>query len=187
MQRELLIFVAVIFSTLVSCNKGSEKSIKESYYVISVEDSINQINFPIEHPAFGDMNFLLADSNRVFYYRTIAPMICVSSDGKIPPFTGLDVKDLIELPNKCLEDFVLLNYQRQENFNLISVASKSDTIKSKNFKILMSGFAKAKVKQYYIRRTTHEEETVLDYKIKRKPYSPDEIKWDTTRIFFDKK
>ncbi len=181
------VLVSIIF-TLLSCEKKTfEKSAPETYYVISAKDSVEKAKFPIEHPPFGEMNFVLADSNRVFYYRTIMPWICMPSNDKRPPFLGLQPRDLIELPQESLKDFILLNYSHQENFNLVSVASKVDTIKTKNLKVLMDGFAKAEVKQYFVRRTTHEEDVVLEYKINRKIYLSSKIKWDTTRILIDSK
>jgi hypothetical protein len=113
-------------------------------------------------------------------------MICgtLTAD-TIPYFVDLNSRDLIEISNKNIFDFIKLNYN--DDFrNATFIASHSDTINSKIFFDLRKSlnFYKRDRDFVAIRRTTQEEDTVIFYMKNNKHYDSDDIKWDKKRIKF---
>ena len=176
---------------LLNCSKKDEKNvIKKDLYIISQQ---NRIATPLPPPipgwlVYGTNTFIINSDSTAYYFQNKGlGFICgTPSADTIPYFINLQPKDLIEISNKNLYEFIKLNY-KDEFRNATFIASESDTLKSKMFFDLrrsLSYFIRDR-DFCVIRRTTQEEDTVLKYKRGSESYYPSEdIKWDRTKIKF---
>ncbi|KFF16228.1 hypothetical protein [Flavobacterium hydatis] len=206
MKRVFAGFVICLF--LLNCTKKEEKIVPENIpYIISKEDikpkptkqsNNNQIpptpppppNSPIPGwLVYGTNTFIIDTDSKIYYFqRNSIGMICgTETADTIPHFINLQPKDLIEIPNKNIYDFIKLNY-KDDFRNVTFIASKTDTLNSKAFFDLRKTLESSiKGRDFYlIRRTTQEEDTVLKYKKNNEYYYSDKIRWDKTKIKFPK-
>ncbi|MFB9109027.1 hypothetical protein [Flavobacterium gyeonganense] len=193
MAKIFIGFVICIF--LSNCNMKENK--KENIpYIISKESKrkiTGNDTIPPSTPipgwlVYGTNTFIINTDSTAYYFQNKGiGFICGTPNADtIPYFINLQPKDLIEISNKNLYEFIKLNYK--DNFrNATFIASQSDTLTSKIF------FDLRKSLKYFIRdrdfcivrRTTQEEDTVLKYKRNDESYySSDDIKWDKTKIKF---
>jgi hypothetical protein len=140
---------------------------------------------------YGTNNFIIDKDSKIYYFQrnTEIGFRCGTGweNDTIPHFISLQPKDLIEIPNNCIADFVKINYKKEvRNFTFIS--SELDTLKSKSYFDLIKAIEIALENRdsYFIGRTTQEEDTVLYYKKKDVFYDSKDIKWDKTKIKFIK-
>jgi hypothetical protein len=189
------IFIGFIICFLFgNCHK--KKSIKINIpYIISQEDKVkisgnDTILAPPPIPGWlfnGTDTFIINSDTTVYYMKNKGiGMICgtLTAD-TIPYFVDLNPRDLIEISNKNIFDFIKLNYN--DDFrNATFIVSHSDTINSKIFFDLRKSlnFYKRDRDFVAIRRTTQEEDTVIFYMKNNKHYESDDIKWDKKRIKF---
>lgn len=136
---------------------------------------------------YGTNTFIIDKDSKIYYFqREKIGRICGHKfDDTIPHFINLQPKDLIEIPNDMIANFVKLNY-KDDFRNITFIASKLDTLKTSNYFNLVN-VVKSSLKEndsYFIRRTTQEEDTVLKYKKNNSSYYSEEIKWDKNRITF---
>ena len=113
-------------------------------------------------------------------------MICgTETNDTIPYFINLQPKDLIEISNKNLYEFIKLNY-KDDFRNVTFIASQSDTLHSKFFFDLQKSlnYLMRDRDFYLIRKTTQEEDSVLKYKNSNQYYDSNSIKWDKSKIKF---
>lgn len=186
----------VICLLLLNCDKKEQKIVEKNIaYIISQEKNRQIINgSTISQPpipgflVYGTNTFIVDSDSKLYYFkRGDVGHICGnwSKDDTIPYYINLQPKDLIEIPNNSISEFVKLNYK--DNFrNLTFIASKLDTIKTKNYFDLIKAI-KSSLKEkdmYFIRRTTQEEDTVLKFKKNKYKYNSNDIKWDENRITF---
>ncbi|WP_296143596.1 hypothetical protein [uncultured Flavobacterium sp.] len=188
-MKSVILYIIFGILVFISCTEKSKtKNIEQKIYVISKEDSIQNLSFQIEYPDYAQNNFIIGNNNKVYFYRTSPVMICIPQKKHPPEFIDLKPNDIIELPVSSIGEFVHLNFGGESRRkSIISIASFTDTIKSDSFKHLLSSFATEKIAKYFIRRTTLEEEIVLIHKTKDLFYFPEEVNWDTTRINFSLK
>lgn len=137
---------------------------------------------------YGTNTFIIDSDSKIYYFQgEKIGFICGngSQNDTIPHFIDLQPKDLIEIPNNSISDFVKLNY-KDDFRNLTFVSSKLDTLKSESFFNLITALESSLKDRdfYYIGRTTQEEDTVLKYKKNNSYYRSDDIKWDKTKIKF---
>jgi hypothetical protein len=195
MKRIFIGFVICLL--LLNCAK-KEKNRKLIPYIISKEqiqtsDELKKKKTPPPPPIPGSLiygtNTFIIDYDSKIYYFQRNPIFPFCGNGfendTIPHFINLHPKDLIEIPNNSISDFVKLNY-KDDFRNLTFVSSKLDTLKSESFFNLITALESSLKDRdfYYIGRTTQEEDTVLKYKKDNKYYSSENIKWDKTRITF---
>jgi hypothetical protein len=140
---------------------------------------------------YGTNNFIIDKDSKIYYFQRNNEIGFMCGTGlendTIPHFISLQPKDLIEIPNNCIADFVKINYKKEaRNFTFIS--SELDTLKSKSYFDLIKAIEMALENRdsYFIGRTTQEEDTVLYYKKKDVFYDSKDIKWDKTKIKFVK-
>lgn len=186
-MKTSILYIILGSFVLIGCEEKSpitEKS-KSEIYIISKQDSLQNLSFQIEYPDYAQNNFIIGDSNKVYFYRTSPIMICTPEENRPPVFIDLQPNDIIELPVNSIEEFTHLNFGGElRRKNTISIASFTDTINSDIFRHLTTSFVSERIAKYFIRRTTLEEETVLAHKSKNLPYFQEDIDWDTTRISF---
>ncbi|WP_269234509.1 hypothetical protein [Flavobacterium flavigenum] len=193
MAKIFISFVICIF--LSNCSK-KENQKENIHYIISKEskgkitgnDTIPP-NLPIPGwLVYGTNTFIINTDSTAYYFQNKGiGFICGTPNADIIPyFINLQPKDLIEISNKNLYEFIKLNYK--DNFrNATFIASQSDTLTSKIFFDLRKSL-KCFIRDRdfcIVRRTTQEEDTVLKYKRNDESYySSDDIKWDKTKIKF---
>ena len=144
---------------------------------------------PIPGWLFYGTNSFIIDTDLKIYYsqREEIDHICGNWERSdtIPHFIDLQPKDLIEIPDNCIANFIKANYK--SNFkNITFICSKTDTLQSESFFALEKALkSQEKYGNYYnIRRTTQEEDTVLKYKKDNLYYNSEHIKWNNERIIF---
>lgn len=186
--------VLIMISLVFGCSKKEDNGVQKPY-VISIEnkEKINK-NDTIPPPppipgrlVYGTNTFILnSDSTGYYFQSKEIGMICgtLTAD-TIPYFINLQPKDLIEISNKNIYDFIKLNY-KDDFRNVTFIASQSDTLYSKFFFDLQKSlnFFKRNRDFYLIRRTTQEEDSVLKYKKSNEYYDSNLIKWDKSNIKF---
>ncbi|MFH7012059.1 hypothetical protein ACHRV5_09300 [Flavobacterium sp. FlaQc-52] len=197
MKKVLVGFIICLL--LLNCSK-KKNTTKNTAYVISKEDNISNIsnklknkNIPPPPPilrwlTYGTNTFIIDKDSRIYYFqRNEMGYICgnISEGDTIPHFIDLQPKDLIEIPNNTISDFVKLNY-KDDFRNITFIASKLDTLKTQSYFDLVNAIESTLKDRdsYFIRRTTQEEDTVLKYKRNNHYYISDDIKWDKNRITF---
>ncbi len=135
-------------------------------------------------------NFIIDTGGHIYFYQQSIQNGWLCGTGinwDTPPyFIDLKPKDIIEVPSDNLERFIKANIQYLDNYNRkFAVASTVDTITSvglaKIFKVFQDTANHIK---WRFRRTTQEENVVLEYKKKQERYDYEEIKWDSTKILF---
>jgi hypothetical protein len=196
MKKLLISFLSCLF--FMSCNKEKEK-VNVPYIISEIEKQTKQVTNKNEFPppppvpgwlTYGTNTFIIDQDLKIYYFqRNKVGFVCGngSQNDTIPYFIDLQPKDLIEIPNNCIADFVKLNYKKEVR-NLTFISSQLDTLKSKNYFDLIKAIETSCQDRdnYRIGRTTQEEDTVLKYKKNNDSYSSDLIKWDKTKIIFDK-
>lgn len=178
----------LVFFT-ISCNDRLElKQNEKEAYIISKRDSIQNLSFKLEPNYYARGNFILVDTNKVFFYKDYSSlMMCIPPKDDRPIFIDLHPRDIIQLPTSSIGEFIELNFSREDVFNSIAIASYTDTIKSPVLEKMFSAFAKKRLPKFLVRRTTLEEEIVIYHKTHNLAYLPYEVEWDTTRINFESK
>ncbi|MEO8240165.1 MAG: hypothetical protein ABI793_03550 [Flavobacterium sp.] len=188
------VFIGFVFCCLLSnCNK--KENTKENIpYIISQKTHkvIHGEIVPSPPPipgwlVYGTNTFIINSDSTAYYFQNKGiGFICGTPNADtIPYFINLQPKDLIEISNKNLYEFIKLNY-KDDFRNATFIASESDTLKSKIFFDLRKSLSHFIRDRDFcvIRRTTQEEDTVLKYKRSNGSYYSEDIKWDKTKIKF---
>ncbi|MEN2489287.1 hypothetical protein AAYQ05_15920 [Flavobacterium sp. B11] len=190
------IFIGFMICILFwNCTKKETKIEKNIPYIISQENKpIIRNNDTVPPPPpipgwlfYGTNTFIINSDSTAYYLQNKGiGMICgTPNTDTIPYFADLDPRDLIEISNKNIYDFIKLNY-KDDFRNATFIASQSDTLNSKIFFDLNKSLNYFKKDRDFIviRRTTQEEDTIIYYKRNNKYYNSADIKWDKTRIKF---
>lgn len=191
----------IICLLLLNCTKKITKTVvKNKPYVISYEDkklqkyldSLKNNRGKIVYPPstkgffYGESQLIIDQKGDFYYYqKEHIGIFCSYGSEKdtLPHFLGLKPKDIIKIPQKHLNDFILENIlTKEERRQVLVIASQSDTIKNGHF---LNFLKSSIIKTYHIRKTTQEEDTVLKYKKNNDEYyNFENIKWDKTKIKF---
>ncbi|TDP03758.1 hypothetical protein [Flavobacterium sp. 245] len=191
------IFIGFMICLLFwNCAKKDKKIVeKNKPYIISKENNRQIINGDTVPPppipgflVYGTNTFIIDSDSTIYYFkRGDVGHICGNWDrgDTIAYFINLQPKDLTQIPTNSISNFIKSNYK--DHFrNMTFIASKSDTLKTKAYFDLVKAL-KSSLKerdQYFMRRTTQEEDTVLKYKKNNQYYNSKNIKWDDKRISF---
>ena len=180
----------------LNCTKKDKKIVeKNKPYIISKENNRQIINGDTIPPppipgflVYGTNTFIIDSDSAIYYFKKgDVGHICGNWERSdtIPYFIDLQPKDLIQIPTDSISKFIKLNYK--DHFrNMTFISSKSDTLKTKGYFDLVKAL-KSSLKErdnYFMRRTTQEEDTVLKYKKNNEYYNSKNIKWDDKRITF---
>ena len=187
--------MVLIIGIFTGCRKENQTTIKNNsltkYYIISFEDKKNKEHLDslkTPHPIIpvgvsAESNLIIDKNSNFFYYqRPYHIEFCGvgMQNNTIPKFIDLQPKDIVEIPKDFVEKFINKNVMTKEKRKqILIIASQNDTIKNKKYLNFLSNL---KVPTYIIRRTTQEEDTVLNYKKTNQYYYSEEIKWDKKRI-----
>jgi hypothetical protein len=165
-QRIILLFFLIIL--FWSC---STKSAKEDviYAVVKHYDykqkSKNGIPLPPPPPPgfYGHFNFILIDSSKVYFHKIDFLPWCCTCDFSEPEKLSLKPNSLIIIKNNDLQSFLKMSITydieiRRET--IISVASPTDTIRHRGFKIITDYLKANNIRKYIVRNWTKEEKNV---------------------------
>jgi hypothetical protein len=199
MKKVIIGFVTCML--LLNCTKKEVKNItKNNPYIISEENSktlenLKKRKIPPPPPipgwlTYGTNTFIIDKDSKIYYFQgNKIGFICGtgSENDTIPHFIDLQPKDLVEIPNNCIGDFVKANYKKEDR-NLTFISSQLDTLQTKNYFNLINAIKTSCQDRdtYFIDKTTQEEDTVLKYKKNNNNYNSNSIKWDRSRIKFTK-
>lgn len=192
MKNGILVLIGLI---LFSCSdKNENKSEKIKRYIISSENKkekkrLSEANIP-PPPAppisfYGPNNLIFDSHGDFYYYQRYNSWACTANQSDtIPYFIDLDPIQLVKIPRESVEKFISENLSHLEHKRrILIIGSKLDTITDENF-LRVVEFLGNNIPAWLIRKTTHEEDMVLKAKINNDYYSPDSIKWDSTKIKF---
>lgn len=103
-----------------------------------------------------------------------------------PEFINLKPKDIVQVPINSITDFIKLNVLSLDgNDRRVAIASVKDTIQSVGLsKILAVCNDNSNKIKWTFRKTTQEENVVLKFKKLNRKYYFEDIKWDSTKIWF---
>lgn len=141
---------------------------------------------------YGSSNIIIDKKGDLYFYlrENRYKWDCIIDENPLPEFINLQPKDLVKVPTNSVADFLKVNVvknTREKRTHLI-VASQLDTLKSEGFFNIMHFLRDNKIPLYLIRRTTQEEDVVLEYKEGDLFYNSDSVQWNKSRIkFFDSK
>ena len=191
----ILAFTILIFT---SCRKENINNIKKEYYIISKEDSINKKNgIPPPPSAPPDLKWysntvFIIGTDKVYIYQTEK----IERRGKNeiyeysnPNYIGLKPGNLITIENENLLAFLKdnneifeLTEKQEGRMTFFYIASVEDTIKNPAFYDLEKMVSNERKTYHMVRKTTEEENFVLDRKREKKPFYPENYKWSTNFI-----
>jgi len=195
-MKKLYFLLLLIFFFLLNCTKKEE--VKDVPYIISkaeadykkmLKESRNH-SIPPPPPrgtfVYGSSNFIIDKDTNVFYFQQPSFFICGTGaeNDTVPRLMEFKKEDFIKIPINSIQDFVKLNYKKGER-NFAHIASQIDTLNFKVYFDLVNAITQSTYVRngdfFIIRKTTQEEDTVIDYKKKSKSYYWEDIKWDTSR------
>ncbi|WP_026978814.1 hypothetical protein [Flavobacterium tegetincola] len=201
MNKYILIFLLLCFLFFESCSK-KETVIDEVYIIKSKVKTLAKKHYnskngkelppPPPYPGFYGLTNIIIDKQGEFYFyqrKYDFTWNCIPEENPNPDFINLKPVDLIKVPKNSIVDFLKENTSPaiKKNYGPFIIASQLDTLKTKEFINLMryvNNTKKSQIRIYLIRRTTQEENVVLQFKKSDSVYDPDEIKWDKDSITF---
>ncbi len=174
------ILASALLILFVSCSP--KKEVKNSvYYIIKYPDTLKQgpaNNEPPPPPLafYGQHNFVLYDSSRVFYHNNYVFYRCGTGiDFSRPPRLFLTPDSLTEIKINELPTFLktTVTESGKDGYRMFTnIASPTDTIRNPAFEIITTYFKTAGIKAYGIRRWTEEEAFATRAKVKHSTYNP---------------
>lgn len=184
------IFIGLMICLLfLNCTKREGKNIvKNKPYIISKEnretlEDLKKRKNPPPPSGFYSYNNLIIDKKGDFYFyqKEYNTWNCIPSDyDTIPDFRNIEPIEIVKIPKYSVVDFIKQNVTNRNDLKqTLIIASQNDTVKSN---LLLSFLNQNQLKSFAIRRTTQEEDTVLEYKKNNKFYNSEDIKWDQDRI-----
>lgn len=171
----ILFFIGFLF---LACKQEPKK---EDYFVIHEFIDADSTD-SIEKIYYGDYNFILLDSSRIFFFKYTKIYgcgTCMESTLKYqhkPPFIDLHPDSLQVIEPKNLKAF-LKKIPELTTREIVMISSPVDTIRNKNMFVIRDYFKSKKDVLLGIQRTTEEENEVLKAKISGKKYDLKSINW----------
>lgn len=189
-MKKAIFIVLGIFLILQSCIK--EKADQKTFYYVIHHDKKEVRSDDSDSPPpppklfYGQSNFILLDSIRVFYHDNYVFHWCGTGvDYTKPSLLNITPDSLTAVKLNELPVFLkqlkspLMEY---ENKYLVIISSPTDTIKNKAFEIISEFFKAKRIDIHYVRNWTEEEKYVVTAKVENTKYDPSKIKW---KIGFD--
>ena len=178
------ILAYVLLILFVSC---STKKVENSvYYIIPHVDSLQQDpNAPPPLPIafYGQHNFILYDSSRVFYHNNYVFYRCgMGIDFSKPPRLLLAPDSLTEIKLSELPAFLktTISESGEDHYRMFTnISSPTDTIRNPAFEIIAAYIKTKGIKAYGIRRWTEEEGFATRAKVEHSAYNPKTAEFKT--------
>ena len=193
----ILIFTIFIFT---SCKQEKLVNVEDKYYVISKEDSLSKSNDSIPPPPpppqkykwYSNLVFIIDSKNKVYIYQTEYVKNFKNTklieEYEYPNYIGLKPENLTTFEINDFIAFVKSNNDifglkgKKDHTRFFYIASDKDTIRNKAL-FELSQFLKNEIRvNYLIRKTTEEENFVLQYKRNKQEFIPEEIHWSSKFI-----
>lgn len=137
---------------------------------------------------YSNHNFIIDSLNHIYYFyqsRAYMPVYCGTGLDQDPfpaPFINLYPKDIIHIPADDFETFFkskVMDSLKPEELMYIYIGSQKDSFQSAEVNQIFKKLeGDEKNRRIICRRTTQQENIVLQYKKSGKPYNPDTIKWN---------
>jgi hypothetical protein len=193
LEKTLLFCLLII----ISCSERPNDN--ESMLVVSkteIPKDLKEPPLPPPHPYsyYGWFNFIFDADGKLYFYqhswdRKKKPIRVIDFDSNAPVFINLNPDQIVEIPATGVKDFVEQNILNvEEVLKDVRVVGVTDTIKSKSLDPLLKLLNDASHHiRFSVRRITYEESVVLDYKKRQEFYSLERVKWDSTKVLFDRK
>ncbi|MDL2311921.1 hypothetical protein LJC68_03475 [Bacteroidales bacterium OttesenSCG-928-B11] len=185
MTDRFLLILIFLFS-FFSCNTNDKKNENEDFYVIKHKDyskvDTDEISIMVEY--YFDYNIILLDSISDIYYHK-KRWGCRTGrefNGNLPYFGFLQPKDFIKtedldnLKGRVLADMLSDSTETSHRVGLIC---NKDTIRDKRYFELKKFFLSNDI-GVSVRKTTEEENAILESIMERKEYEPYLIEWKNT-------
>lgn len=189
MRLTIILFITTIF---LGCSKKQDKS--TVYYIIKHPDitksDTSDMPPPPPPPAlfYGQHNFILFDSARIFYHNKHVFYTCGTGlDRSKPPHLFLTPDSLTEIMPNELPNFLTANIPSRnsnERHFAVIISSQTDTITNGAYKIITDFLKMKQINTVGARNWTEEEKYVVLSKVNNKKYNSDSVDW---KIGFDSK
>jgi hypothetical protein len=188
------IFLPFLLTVFISCSQQPTRT--DDVYIVPQREKPQDGTTPNEPPPpppiqtyYLATNFIIDTSGEVYFYEQpqYAFYCGTGLDWDTPPeFIDLKPKDIVQVPINSITDFIKLNIlSLDSNDRRVAIASLKDTIQSVGLsKILAACNDNSNKIRWTFRKTTQEENVVLKFKKLNKRYNSDDIKWDSTKIWF---
>ncbi|RWX01456.1 hypothetical protein [Flavobacterium cerinum] len=194
MKKVFFLFIIALFT--FSCKNEKEKILvarNMQEFFERIKNDANSIDIPLPPegvPYYSNNNFIIDKNGRIFHYQLNLPKIntCQQNfDNDIrPKFVRLMPKDIHEIPEKEIVNYIKQNITSESTRDGVSFASARETFQSSNIAEGISFLEAHKNTKWLciIRTMTDEEKIVMKYKTTGIAYDPYKIKWDTSKIKF---
>lgn len=180
-----------IICCLIFISACSQKTQDSGFtYVVSSFNKLKDSKEPPppSPPSYGPFNFIIDTAGQIYYYQLQAGKLkfldgCTSDD-KTPVFINLQPENIVQLSLTNIDDFITTNILHFESeYKYIGIACQQDTVTTIGLKRLIDIFSDtANHSKYFVRKTTQEENVVLDHKQRQIYYDANSVKWDSTEI-----
>lgn len=182
-------FILIVGYLIVACNQKGEV---EKFIVSKKKSTTNAQSdglLPPVPPAakayYFPINIIIDSSGQFFYYsKEINWNDDVIPPSDLPKFIGLKPTDIVQLPADSIDDFIRLNVLVKDTLKrYVAIISEKDTVRSEGLAKII-GLCKDPENhvRWLFRLPTLEETIVLGYKKRQQYYTPDAVKWDSTKI-----
>jgi hypothetical protein len=187
-------FLPLLFPLLISCSQQSKNG--DDIYIVPVRHKPNVSTKPNEPPPpppiqvyYLPANFIIDSNGQVRFYVYQEPsFICgTDMDWDTPPeLIHLKPTELVLVPLDAIASFTKLNLLGFDSKDRrVAIASAKDTIQSPALSLLFKVLNDTSYKiTWTFRKTTQEENIVLNFRKNNRKYDPDYAKWDSTKTGF---
>jgi len=188
------IFLPFLLTVFISCSQKPTRT--NDVYIVPQREK-PQVDTTLNEPPplppiqtyYLTTNFIIDTFGEVYFYEQPQyGWFCGTGfNWDTPPeFINLKPKDIVQVPINSITDFIKLNVlSLDSNDRRVAIASVKDTIQSIGLsKILAACNDNSNKIRWTFRKTTQEENVVLNFKKVNKRYNPEDIKWDSSKIWF---
>jgi hypothetical protein len=188
------IFLPFLLTFFISCSQRPTRT--DDVYIVPQRQKPQVDTIPNEPPPpppiqtyYLATNFIIDTSGEVYFYEhpQYGWFCGTGFNWDTPPeFINLKPKDIVQVPINSINDFIKLNILSLDSDNRrVAVDSVKDTIQSIGLsKILVVCNDNSNKIRWTFRKTTQEENVVLKFKKLNMRYNSEDIKWDSTKIWF---
>jgi len=187
-------FLPFLLTVFISCSQQPTRT--NDVYIVPPRLTPQVDTMPNEPPPpppiqtyYLATNFIIDTSGEVYFYEQPQyGWFCGTGfNWDTPPeFIDLKPKDIVRVPINSITDFIKLNVlSLDSNDRRVAIGSVKDTIKSIGLsKILAACNDNSNKIRWTFRKTTQEENVVLNFKKLNRRYNSEDIKWDSLKIWF---
>ena len=188
------IFLPCLLTVFISCSQKPTRT--NDVYIVPQRQKPQVDTTPNEPPPLPPIqtyylttNFIIDTSGEVYFYEQPQyGWFCGTGfNWDTPPeFINLNPKVIFHVPINSITYFIKLNVlSLDSNDRRVAIGSVKDTIQSIGLsKILAACNDNSNKIRWTFRKTTQEENVVLNFKKLNRRYNSEDIKWDSSKIWF---